>query len=136
MEFEGQYLTYEEYRDLGGTLDLTPFNLLEFQARRKIDIRTFNRLINLEKKDIPKEVKICEFEIINDLDNYTNLSKNIAEKSNIKSENTDGYSVSYVGTSEISEIVKSKSNEINDIISNYLLGVIVNGEHIMYCGVK
>ena len=44
MEFEGQYLTYEEYIDLGGTLDLMPFNLLEFEARRKIDIRTQSRL--------------------------------------------------------------------------------------------
>ena len=36
MEFSGQYLTYEEYRALGGTLDLAPFNILEFGARRRI----------------------------------------------------------------------------------------------------
>ena len=48
MEFSGQYLTYEEYRALGGTLDLTSFNLLEFEARRQIDIKTFNRLKNVE----------------------------------------------------------------------------------------
>ena len=44
MQFEGQYLTYPEYRSLGGTLDITPFNLLEFEARRKIDIETQSRL--------------------------------------------------------------------------------------------
>lgn len=33
MEFSGQYLTYEEYRGLGGTLDLMPFNLLELDRK-------------------------------------------------------------------------------------------------------
>jgi hypothetical protein len=64
MEFKGQYLTYEEYRALGGTLDLTPFNLLEFEARKKIDLWTDNRLVNLENSNIPNEVKMCEFKII------------------------------------------------------------------------
>ena len=50
MEIEGQYLTYEEYKSLGGTLDLMPFNLLEFEARKEIDKRTFGRLVNLEKQ--------------------------------------------------------------------------------------
>ena len=55
MEFSGQYLTYEEYKALGGTLDLTPFNLLEFESRRLIDTRTHNRLKNVD--NIPEEVK-------------------------------------------------------------------------------
>ena len=46
MEFKGQYLTYEEYLSLGGTLDQTPFNLLEYNARKKIDERTFGRLVD------------------------------------------------------------------------------------------
>ena len=38
MKFEGQYLTFEEYKSLGGTLkDKTPFNLLEIEARNQID---------------------------------------------------------------------------------------------------
>ena len=32
-----------EYRELGGTLDPTPFNLLEYEARRKVDERTQQR---------------------------------------------------------------------------------------------
>ena len=42
MEFEGQYLTYEDYKALGGTLnDQMPFNLLEFESRKQIDKRRF-----------------------------------------------------------------------------------------------
>ena len=54
MEFSGEYLTYEEYKALGGTLDLLPFNLLEFEARKKINLKTFNRLVGI--KEIPQEV--------------------------------------------------------------------------------
>ena len=55
MEFKGQYLSYNEYKALGGeTLDQMPFNLLEFEARRKIDSRTQNRLKNINSSDIPQ----------------------------------------------------------------------------------
>ena len=134
MEFSGQYLTYEEYKALGGTLDLSPFNVLEFEARRKIDIRTFNRLKNSE--EIPQEVKLCEYNLINSINNYVNASTSVAENGNVKSENTDGYSISYLSANEISDVIKSKSTEIDDIIRTYLLGVIFNDEHLMYCGVE
>ncbi len=70
MEFSEQYLTYEEYRSLGGTLDLTPFNLLEFEAHKRIDLRTQNRLKNVE--EIPQEVKLCIYKLINTIQTYSN----------------------------------------------------------------
>lgn len=133
MEFEGQYLTYEEYKALGGTLDLTPFNLLEFEARRQIDIRTFNRLKNGE--NIPQEVKLCVYNLINSINEFATSTSNVTSNGNIASENTDGYSISYITTDKISDIVKSKQSEIDDIIRTYLLGVVYNGEHLMYIGV-
>ena len=132
MEFSEQYLTYEEYRSLGGTIDLMPFNLLEFEARRKIDIRTFNRL---KGGEIPQEVKICEYKLISTINSYIESTEN-ASNGNVASENTDGYSISYVTADKISDVVKSKSIELDDIIRTYLLGVIYNGEHLMYRGVE
>jgi hypothetical protein len=126
MEFSGQYLTYEEYRSLGGTLDLTPFNLLEFEARRKIDTRTQNRLKN--EKTIPQEVKLCIYNLIGTLETYINK-----QNRNVQSESVGEYSVSYGGN--IKEIVESKNAELDDIILNNLYGVIVNGEHVIYNGV-
>ena len=133
MEFEGQYLTYEEYKALGGTLDLTPFNLLEFEARRQIDIRTFNRLKDSEK--IPQEVKLCVYNLINSINEFATSTSNVTSNGNIASENTDGYSISYITTDKISDIVKSKQDEINNIIETYLMFVVYNGEHLMYIGV-
>ena len=131
MEFSGQYLTYNEYRTLGGTLDLTPFNLLEYEARRKIDERTLGRLKNI--LEIPQEVKMCMYSLISSLNNYSNENSN---NKNIASESVGSYSVSYVTGGTIQEIIKSKSVELNEIINSYLTGVVVNGQHIIYLGVK
>lgn len=126
MEFKGQYLTYQEYKGLGGTLDLTPFNVLEFEARRRIDELTHNRLVG--GKNIPEEVKICEFKII---DNILKSYEEIDSRGK-NSETVGSYSVSY---SDAQKIIEDKQDEINDLVRNNLYGVIYNGEHLIYCGV-
>ena len=134
MTFEGQYLTYAEYQALGGSaIGQTPFDLLEFEARRKIDIRTFNRIKGSES--IPQEVKLCEYQLINSIKGYIDTETNITNNGNVESENTDGYSIKYLTSDKISEVVKSKSDELDDIILTYLTGVIFNGEHLVYCGI-
>ena len=134
MEYEGQYLTYTEYQALGGSLTETPFNLLEFEARNLIDLRTQNRLVGVEV--IPQKVKICEFNLINKLEAYTNQINQVNQTGNISSENIDGYSVSYATSSQIRDILASKNSEIDEILLNGLYGVVVNDEHIIYNGVK
>ena len=134
MTFEGQYLTYAEYQALGGSaIGEMPFNLLEFEARRQIDIRTFNRLKDSE--EIPQEVKLCVYNLINSINSFKTATSNVAGNGNIASEKTDGYSISYITTDKISEIVKSKQSEIDNIVRTYLLETVFNGEHLMYCGV-
>ena len=135
MGTEGQYLTYTEYQELGGTLEETPFNILEFEARKRIDIRTQNRLKDIDSEDIPQEVKLCEYALINSMSSYDETLSNIASNGNVASENTDGYSISYITSAQASDVVKSKSIELDDIIRNYLIGVIFNGQHLMYLGV-
>ena len=133
MTFEGQYLTYAEYQTLGGSaIGEMPFNILEFEARRKINSRTQNRLVNLT--EIPQEVKICDFHLINAITKYVTSETNIS--GNIASESIDGYSISYLTTSQAKDIVSSKSVELDNIVREDLLEVIVNGEHILYRGIK
>lgn len=133
MEFSGQYLTYIEYTALGGTLDQMPFNICEFEARRKIDIKTQNRLVG--KTEIPQAVKLCEYALINSISSYSNTI-NTASSNSVSSENTDGYSISYMTPDQVKDIVISKSDELNDIIRNYLLEVIFEDEHLLYVGVE
>lgn len=132
MEFSGQYLTYNEYKALGGNLDQTPFNLLEYEARRKVDERTQQRLKNV--KDIPQEVKMCVYALVNDLVAYSN-NTGVSDNKNIASESVGSYSVSYITGSQIQETIKSKNAELDNTITTYLTGVVVNGQHIIYLGV-
>ena len=135
MTFEGQYLTKQEYLDLGGSaIQDMPFNLLEFEARRRIDNETFNRLVG--QQEIPQEVKICEYELINTIKGYIGDNNTNATNGNVASESTDGYSISYITSDKISDVVKSRETELTSIIRTYLLGIIYNNEHLMYCGVK
>ena len=121
MDFTNQYLTLEE----------VPFNELEYECRRIIDSRTQNRLKNAD--EIPEEVKMLENKMIQTLQGYyVSLEK---AQSGVASENTDGYSVSYISSNQISQLIEGKIDVLQDLVSTYLFGVIVNNEHLLYCGV-
>ena len=131
MDFTNQYLSYEEYQELEGTLEEVPFNELEYECRRIIDSRTQNRLKNAD--EIPQEVKLLENKMIQTLQGYyVSLEK---AQSGVASENTDGYSVSYISSNQISQLIEGKIDVLQDLISEYLFGVVVNNEHLLYCGV-
>ena len=129
MEFNNQYLSYEEYKSLGGTLGEMPFNILELKARQIINERTQNRLKNIE--EIPQGVKICVYDLINTMNKY-NLSNN-STSSNVSSENIDGYSVTYKSGTELTE---EQKKEYDDVMETDLYGVIVDNTPILYLGVN
>ena len=127
MEFKGQYLTYQEYQLLGGTLEEMPFNLLEFNARKKIDERTFRKLV--DKRQEYKEVKLCIYNMIITLNSYSSYD---TQNKAISSESTDGYSISY-GTPQKS-ITEAKNSELEDVIDTYLSNLIVDDVPVLYRG--
>ena len=129
MEFNNQYLTYEDYKSLGGTLGEMPFNILELKARQIINERTQNRLKDVEK--IPQEVKICVYDLIQIIKKYNN--SNNSTSSNISSENIDGYSVTYKSGTELTE---EQKKQYDDAMETDLYGVIVDNTPILYLGVN
>lgn len=129
MEFNGQYLDYATYRSLGGTLEETPFNLLEYNARKKIDERTFGRLIGID--NIPEEVKICDYELINVLESYSTFK---SEDKSIASENTDGYSISYRSPSK--DILETFTKELDANINTYLSNTKIDNIPVLYRGIR
>ena len=133
MDFGTKYLTYEEYLELGGTIkSVSPFELLEFNARNEVDLRTHNRIVGQEV--IPTKVKMCMFQLIELINSYAQKAEQKA--SNIASESIDGYSVTYVSPSQIKEIISTKKVEIDDIMMTYLYGVIINNEAILFNGAE
>ena len=114
MDFSGQYLSYNEYRALGGTLDMTPFNLLEYEARKEIDKKTLGRLVNLENQN--QNTKMCVFQLIN---LYVSINNGVV---------IDGNVINYT-QSQIKEA-------INAVIRKYLLdSKLEDGTPYLYCGV-
>lgn len=120
-----QYLTYEEYTEIGGTLDLAAFNRNIDRACAMIDIRTQDRLLCFE--NIPQIVKI----VCADLVGY--IATNTVEKPIVSSK-----SQSAVGVSESeSYSVKTSEDFANDLDRIFEpLGVVKtkNGVSIMYRG--
>ena len=127
MEFNKQYLTYEDYKSLGGTLGEMPFNILELKARQIINERTQNRLKNV--KDIPVEVKVCVYHLVNIASSYQSKVSDVS----VASESTDGYSISYKSGTELTEEQKKQYDEV---METDLYGVIVDNTPILYLGVN
>lgn len=130
MEFNEGYLKYEEYKGLGGTLDLNSFNLLEFEARQYIDKYTLGRLKELTSQ--VDEVKICIYKLITMLSGYKELEEGSKA---IASESIDGYSYSYntIDTNTAS----AKNNMIKEVIKTYLLDCkLSDGTPYLYRGIK
>ena len=97
------YLTYDEYKSKGGTLDETAFNRYEKKAEKKIDYYTQGRV-----KEADISVKWCAFELIGLLSSQSESGANIASASN------DGYSVSYAISAD------SGDNAVMDLVMTYL----------------
>lgn len=129
MEFSNQYLTYEEYVELGGTLEETPFNILEFQAQKVVDKYTTGKLMKLETQN--NDVKLCILHLMLVIQGYAESGEVNAK--GISSESTDGYSVSY--STDIDGLVKGKRNELKNIVLTDLAECkLDNGIPYLYIG--
>lgn len=119
MKFENQYLTYNEYKELGGKQVEKSFNLLEYRAEKSIDEMSSNRFKELSKEKYPQELKLCVYELIDILHSENNAS--------LTSESVGSYSVTYQSSKESK---KAKKN----IINQYLSEIKINGVYVLYCG--
>lgn len=135
------YLTYDEYRDMGGsTLEETAFENIEFEARSVIDWWTFNRLQKEEK--YPEVVKRCMFKLvslINDKQNAmitdTQSEDETVKTAGIASESNDGVSTSY-NVLSAKDVIDTAQKEIESVIRMYLTGVRNSlGHKLLYRGI-
>lgn len=136
------YLTFDEYQEMGGVLDETAFNDLEFEAETYVDWYTFDRLRN--ETEIPDRVKKCMYHIIKLLNHQIALfstdsgsggSSDDSSNKQIASQSNDGVSVSYniISASEALELAK---NDVNQTIKRYLQGLSNSlGRKLLYRGI-
>lgn len=132
------YLTYEEYQNMGGTLDESTFTGYEYEAEIMIDWYTFNRLHG--ETEYPEAVKRCVYHLISLLDLKAQaIGTGAEENSNdggktIASQSNDGVSISYniMSASELATLAKE---EMGNSIQRYLNGVMNSlGRKLLYRG--
>ena len=137
------YLTYVEYQEMGGTLDETAFNDLEFEAESYIDWYTFNRLWG--QTEYPSRLKRCMYHIIRLIELKMKLmgQPTITEQQQsvdgtgqmIESMSNDGVSISYniISAHDALELTK---REVDKTIEQQLAGVTNSlGRKLLYRGI-
>lgn len=141
MDMSPRYLTYDEYTEVGGTLDETEFNYYAYEAESYIDWYTFNRLHNTTV--IPDAVKRCEVYLIKFIqERLSVLGVSMGDSGStaknpimsMMSQSNDGVSVSY-GNMSAKDANASLYKEVEQTIQRQLAGVTNElGRKLLYRG--
>ena len=123
------YLEYSEYVAYGGSADQTAFPLLEFKARKQIDLLTANRVQNMTV--VPEAVKMCMMTIMN-MDQASGAEAQ-ATNPQLTSFNNDGYSESYGNALSADDTAKQITKQITAMLYGE---VDDNGVPLLYRGAR
>lgn len=134
------YLTYDEYKKFGGTLEESTFTDFEIRAEMKVNYYTFNRLVN--DTEYPSNVKRLMYVLIGLLhkqDEAMSLGQNVGSDSDtsalyIKSQSNDGVSTTY-NSMDSNNVFAMCDQKIKSNIETYLQGVMNEaGRKLLYRG--
>lgn len=123
------YLTFDEYRGLGGTVDAVAWPSIECTCRKRIDRLTDSRVQRMEK--VPQAVKLCVFS----LSKMESIVGTVAQVTSptVTSYNTDGYSESYGNLPS----TEAATKQMNALVADMLYGELDdNGVPLLYRGVR
>lgn len=112
------YLTYEQYRDLGGKADEMAFPRLEQLARKKLDYWTQNRITAPSD-----DVRLCMLLIIEKLEEIYSGAQDVSSFSN------DGITVSLAGALTDAQKISEVYDQIVEILPVELVSLAVNYEN-------
>lgn len=121
-----QYLTYEEYTEIGGTLDLTAFKRNIDRACGIIDNATQKRVEDM--KNVPQMAKVLCRELVE----Y--FAANFGSSKQISNHNQSAGGVSE-SESYVIRSIEERAGEIDDMIKDYLLNEVDDtGTPLLYRG--
>lgn len=125
-----QYLTYDEYRRMGGELEETDFSTKEQEAEMEINFLTDRRLV-LDTA-IPQEVKNLVFNLIDLISQKADYES--TDSGTVASVSNDGVSVSY-NKQTAQEFLDGYEDNLKKMIVKYLYGLTNQaGEPLIYRG--
>jgi hypothetical protein len=121
-----QYITYEEYKEIGGTLDLTAFERNIDRACGFVDLHTKSRLQSF--LEVSTRVKACVRDLVEYLANNVSSGKAVTSKSQ-----------SAGGVSESESYATKTTDELNEEMLNIVYDYLATekddcGTPLMYRG--
>lgn len=124
-----KYLTFEEYKELGGKANETDFILLEFKARKRIDYLTAMRVQGMAA--VPQAVKFCMMTLIN-MEQAAGAEAQAVNPA-VTSFSNDGYSESYGKMLSAADAEKA----MNKAVAANLYGELDDNDvPLLYLGVR
>lgn len=134
------YLSYDEYQNMGGTLEEATFNEYEFTAECTVDWYTFNRL---KKESVyPTVLPRVMYELIHLIqirmdaltNNFVDANGNVASGA-VTRQSNDGVTLEFNNLSSNYIIEYTKDKQLGDIVRKYLSGVKNSlGQSLTYRG--
>lgn len=135
------YLTYLEFTDMGGTLDETTFNDLEFEAECIIDWYTFSRLRKETTfSDNVKKLMYRLIQIIQMRQQALSLGQDAGGNGGvfsgaIASQSNDGFSTSF-NVLSAEKALQVSDDEIKNLVKRYLQAEMNSlGHRLLYRGI-
>ena len=123
------YLSYDEYKELGGTMEQADFTLAEFKAEKRIDYLTDSRVKDMA--EVPQAVKLCIMAIMA-MESKVGTEAQVSNPV-VTSFNNDGYSESYGKAMGAEDAEKS----LNQTVKSYLSGEVDDyGIPLLYRGLN
>lgn len=110
------YITFEEYKNLGGECSEKSFPLLQFDCEEKMDYITSGRLSKMIKKNeiVPESVKMLEVKLVN----IENSSSGTSQQTPGLNSYSNGIESFGFDTSKDSEVLLL--NKFSDLMLQYL----------------
>lgn len=109
------YLTYEKYKEYGGSVIEKDYAFFECLARKKLDYWTLGRII-----EINEDIELCMFLIIEELYQIETGEADVSSVSN------DGISMSFVDAKTSDQKLQDLYQKIVEILPLELVNVVVS----------
>lgn len=108
------YITYEQYKALGGTAEQSAFPLLERLARKKLDYWTQGRIV-----EVDDDIRLCMLLLIDAMGKIRSGKKDVSSVSN------DGVSVTYASAQTEEQLIGSVYDQVVEILPVELVNLEV-----------
>ena len=137
------YITYDEYKAMGGTLDESSFCEYEFEARTIVDWYTFNRLKAEDPEDYPSVLPMLMNRLIKMAVERANAMSmggiiladgTVSSNPYVSSQSNVGVSISY-NTISAKDLFADMDKQMGETIKRYLDGIVDSlGRKLLYRG--